>query len=125
MFPNAVLSVCWRGGIQMTCVQLWRTRSLGGNHRRCVCVRERQRERERERERGRERAGVGVSPTSLVPVCSHDCVCVSQIHAKSHFAAYASGPVHFSLLTLCLSARKHLFAICFVLYSTNTYSTVA
>ena len=43
VFPNAVLSACWRGGMQMTRVQLWQTRSLGGNHHRWVraCVWER------------------------------------------------------------------------------------
>lgn len=99
MFPNAVLSACWRGGIQMTCVQLWRTSSLGGNHPRCACV--------CELERGREAACV--APASPVPICSHDCVCVSQIHAKRLSAASASGPVHVSLLQyICLPQSTFL-----------------
>lgn len=79
VFPNAVLSARWRGGIQMTCVQLWQTRSLEGNHHRCVCVWLRE----------------SVSLASSVPICTHDCVCVSQIHAKSLFASRAPGPKNY------------------------------
>lgn len=115
VFPNAVLSACWRGGIQMTCVQLWRTRSLGGNHPRCACV--------CEWERGREAACV--SPASPVPMCSHDCVCVSQIHAKSLSAATASGPMPFPFYSIFVCQKVHFCALLLcmgLLYSPSTYS---
>lgn len=115
VFPNAVLSARWRGGIQMTCVQLWRTRSLGGNHPRCACV--------CEWERGREAACV--SPASPVPMCSHDCVCVSQIHAKSLSAATASGPMPFPFYSIFVCQKVHFCALLLcmgLLYSPSTYS---
>lgn len=94
MFPNGVLSAGWRGGIQMTCVLTAEDKESGGKS--YVYVREE----------------ACVSTTSPVPICSHDCVCVPQIHAKALSVAYAFGPMYSSLLRNCSSARKYLLAAC-------------
>lgn len=93
VFPNAVLSACWRGGIQMTCVQLWQTRSLGGNQCRCVC------------------AGEWVCPR--LPLCQSAVMIVFVYHKfiQNLFCALRIQSNAFLPSIPSLPARKYIFAL--------------
>lgn len=98
LFPNAVLSVRRRGGIQMTCVLLWRTRSLGGNHSRCVCV--------------CDRGSTCVSDIPCANLQSWLCSCIKNSCQISFLQPIASAPMYSSLLHiyLYLTVRKYPFS---------------